>query len=114
MKGCAPTFHRSAAAHARYNIQLHLASMRVLQLAPCAGCVTQSKLHLVDLAGSERTGRSGAEGAHMKEAQAINKSLSALGDVIQVSPMSCSPTVYQHSSAANHWSTSHAAAAWLH
>ena len=40
------------------------------------------KLNLVDLAGSERVSKSGAEGARMKEAQNINKSLSALGDVI--------------------------------
>lgn len=40
------------------------------------------KLNLVDLAGSERVGRSGAEGSRLREAQHINKSLSALGDVI--------------------------------
>lgn len=40
------------------------------------------KLNLVDLAGSERVGRSGAEGNRLREAQHINKSLSALGDVI--------------------------------
>jgi hypothetical protein len=40
------------------------------------------KLTLVDLAGSERVDKSGAEGDVMKEAQSINKSLSALGDVI--------------------------------
>jgi hypothetical protein len=43
---------------------------------------TWGKLHLVDLAGSERIGKSGAVGKALKEAQAINKSLSALGDVI--------------------------------
>ncbi|XP_068438710.1 kinesin-like protein KIFC3 isoform X2 [Clinocottus analis] len=43
---------------------------------------TQGKLNLVDLAGSERIGRSGAEGRRLREAQCINKSLSALGDVI--------------------------------
>ncbi|CAF88583.1 unnamed protein product, partial [Tetraodon nigroviridis] len=40
------------------------------------------KLNLVDLAGSERISRSGAEGSRLREAQCINKSLSALGDVI--------------------------------
>jgi len=41
-----------------------------------------SKLHLVDLAGSERVKKSGSSGSQLKEAQSINKSLSALGDVI--------------------------------
>lgn len=40
------------------------------------------KLNLVDLAGSERISKSGAEGSRLREAQCINKSLSALGDVI--------------------------------
>ena len=39
-------------------------------------------LSLVDLAGSERLDRSGAVGERAREAAAINKSLSALGDVI--------------------------------
>ena len=37
---------------------------------------------MVDLALSERVSKSGADGTRLKEAQAINKSLSALGDVI--------------------------------
>ncbi|KAF4671898.1 Kinesin member [Perkinsus chesapeaki] len=41
-----------------------------------------SKINLVDLAGSERLRKSGATGQRQKEAVAINKSLSALGDVI--------------------------------
>jgi kinesin family protein C2/C3 len=37
----------------------------------------------VDLAGSERVAKSGADGERLKEAQNINKSLAALGNVIQ-------------------------------
>ena len=40
------------------------------------------KLHLVDLAGSEKIGKTGAEGEVLEEAKNINKSLSALGNVI--------------------------------
>mgnify|MGYP006085406363 CR=1 FL=1 len=47
-----------------------------------SGEVSRGKLHLIDLAGSERLSKSGATGVAMKEAQNINKSLSALGDVI--------------------------------
>lgn len=39
-------------------------------------------LHIVDLAGSERTKISQAEGIQMKEANCINRSLSALADVL--------------------------------
>ncbi|XP_073020117.1 kinesin-like protein KIN-14J [Primulina eburnea] len=44
--------------------------------------VLRGCLHLVDLAGSERVDRSEATGERLREAQHINKSLSALGDVI--------------------------------
>jgi kinesin family protein C2/C3 len=39
-------------------------------------------MHLVDLAGSERVDKSEVVGDRLKEAQHINKSLAALGDVI--------------------------------
>lgn len=46
------------------------------------GIVRNSRLHLVDLAGSERQKGTGATGIRLKEAGGINKSLSALGNVI--------------------------------
>ena len=46
------------------------------------GSVKGAKLTLVDLAGSEKVGKTGADGQTLKEAQHINKSLSALGNVI--------------------------------
>uniref|UniRef100_A0A6N2KN80 Kinesin motor domain-containing protein n=1 Tax=Salix viminalis TaxID=40686 RepID=A0A6N2KN80_SALVM len=47
-----------------------------------SGAALHGNLHLVDLAGSERVDRSEATRDRLKEAQHINKSLSALGDVI--------------------------------
>jgi len=47
-----------------------------------SGQTRAGRLVLIDLAGSERLDQSGAQGVQLKEAQAINKSLSALGNVI--------------------------------
>ena len=47
------------------------------------GMPVTGKLYLVDLAGSERMDKSGVTGQAMKETQHINKSLSALGDVME-------------------------------
>lgn len=44
--------------------------------------VVRGKLSLVDLAGSERADKTGGNAERLKEGQSINKSLSALGDVM--------------------------------
>jgi hypothetical protein len=47
-----------------------------------SGAKMNGKLVLVDLAGSERVGKTAASGDRLREAKNINKSLSALGNVI--------------------------------
>ncbi|XP_034721871.1 kinesin-like protein KIN-14E, partial [Etheostoma cragini] len=46
------------------------------------GSLSTGKLSLVDLDGSERAAKTGAKDHQLREANSINKSLSALGDVI--------------------------------
>lgn len=58
-------------------------SVNIRGMNTLANVCVEGKLHLIDLAGSERISKSGVTGDRLKEAQAINKSLSALGDVIQ-------------------------------
>lgn len=59
-------------------------TLRIRGTNPHTGEACEGSLNLVDLAGSERLEKSGAAGDkdRLKETQAINKSLSALGDVI--------------------------------
>jgi kinesin family protein C1 len=59
-------------------------TLRVTGANPLTGETCEGSLNLVDLAGSERLDRSGAAGDkdRLRETQSINKSLSALGDVI--------------------------------
>ncbi|XP_064414517.1 kinesin-like protein KIFC3 [Latimeria chalumnae] len=72
---CTNLNERSSRSHALLIISVH-------GVNSSTGIKTCGKLNLVDLAGSERVSRSGAEGSRLRETQCINKSLSALGDVI--------------------------------
>lgn len=56
--------------------------IQVLQENKLTETKLSGKLYLVDLAGSEKIGKTGAEGEVLEEAKNINKSLSALGNVI--------------------------------
>ncbi|KAE9466265.1 hypothetical protein C3L33_01842, partial [Rhododendron williamsianum] len=66
---------------------------RNLMSAEC----TKSKLWLVDLAGSERLAKTDVQGDRLKEAQNINRSLSALGDVISALATKSSHIPYRNS-----------------
>jgi len=55
------------------------------------------KLFMVDLAGSERVAKSGVTGKALKEAAEINKSLTALGDVMQALQKKTSYIPYRNS-----------------
>ncbi|GBG30998.1 Kinesin-like protein KIN-14E [Hondaea fermentalgiana] len=87
MQGLHKAFQKRKVTATKMNSQSsrsHLVcSLLIKSTAVASGVVTNGKLTLVDLAGSERASKTGATGDTLKEAQAINKSLLALGDVIQ-------------------------------
>ncbi len=56
--------------------------VRVTATVPSTGATRTSMLTLIDLAGSERISKSEATGDRLLEAQAINKSLATLGNVL--------------------------------
>lgn len=66
---------RSSRSHSILTVHVRGTDMK-------SNSVLRGCLHLVDLAGSERVDRSEATGDRLREAQHINRSLSALGDVI--------------------------------
>ncbi|KAL5176030.1 Kinesin-like protein KIN-1 [Glycine soja] len=67
-------------------VEIYMEKVRSLYWTPlkhCKAYLTRSgKLILVDLAGSEKVEKTGAGGRVLEEAKTINKSLSALGNVI--------------------------------
>ena len=70
--GCTDMNAQSSRSHSVFALYLRGTNAKL-------GTELHGALHLVDLAGSERLDKSGAVGAALKETQAINKSLSALG-----------------------------------
>lgn len=56
--------------------------LKLTQTNTVSGTKKVSKLMMIDLAGSEKVAKTGAKGTLLKEAQKINQSLSALGNVM--------------------------------
>jgi len=73
---------RSSRSHSCFTIRISQKTTEELKGGITRESKLDSRLNLVDLAGSERAGKTGAAGQQLKEAGAINLSLSALGNVI--------------------------------
>ncbi|KAL3009514.1 hypothetical protein AAZX31_07G087900 [Glycine max] len=89
-KGSTAMNERSSRSHS-------VVSIHVCGMDKKFGSSLHSNLHLVDLAGSERVDRSKVTGDKLKEAQHINKSLSAFGDVIFALAQKTSHVPYRNS-----------------
>ncbi len=84
MRGAGSRHVGATAMNAESSRSHSLFSMNVSSRTILGGVanVRAAKLHFVDLAGSERQKSTHAEGARLKEASNINKSLTILGQVI--------------------------------
>ncbi|XAR63915.1 Minus-end-directed kinesin ATPase, partial [Bertholletia excelsa] len=89
-KGATAMNQRSSRSHSVVTIHVRGTDAKT-------GASLRGSLHLVDLAGSERVDRSEVTGDRLKEAQHINKSLSALGDVIFALAQKSSHIPYRNS-----------------
>jgi hypothetical protein len=72
---------RSSRSHSCFTIKIEQKTVETLGDKQKTTTLT-AKINLVDLAGSERASKTGATGDVLKQGAAINKSLSALGNVI--------------------------------
>lgn len=73
---------QSSRSHSCFTIKVEQMTTTVLDGGKERKKMVNAKLNLVDLAGSERAAKTGASGSTLKEGANINKSLMALGTVI--------------------------------
>jgi hypothetical protein len=87
----------ATAMNARSSRSHSVVIVRVEAVSRETNVKTRGALFLVDLAGSERVARSEASGDRLVEARHINKSLSALGDVVSALQHRASHVPYRNS-----------------
>jgi hypothetical protein len=87
----------ATAMNARSSRSHSVVIVRVEAVSRETNVKTRGALFLVDLAGSERVARSEASGDRLLEARHINKSLSALGDVVSALQHRASHVPYRNS-----------------